>query len=343
MMQSSWVLIGIVCCSIVWAPPPLVDHYQGLLDHVESTEDAYNARVGGYGAPSGYSQKEIKCRDEERVQFVDKCVPYESETCYTQVEENCEMEPFPNCTGIIETKAERKCFDVKELVCGLVEKVDYFTVQEDYLVQVCSTVKERVCDTTFQIDANTRDDFQCTNLEYEQCEEAESVLRDVTCKRTTEFQCRKEKRPFEEGYGKKTVCEKVPKENCYDTPRTIRQELCHPHTQRYCQKFSNSFPQTLEKQNCHFEPKKKCELQTRSRPRKAKRFSYTQDCNPVPRQICDTVRAKKLVADCVKMERPRCDYTPKKSCSIEELTYCYKEEVVTTEKVCDKKFDYKQL
>jgi len=221
MMQSSWVLIGIVCCSIVWAPPPLVDHYQGLLDHVESTEDAYNARVGGYGAPSGYSQKEIKCRDEERVQFVDKCVPYESETCYTQVEENCQMEMFPNCTGIIETKAERKCFDVKELVCGLVEKVDYFTVQEDYLVQVCSTVKERVCDTTFQIDANTRDDFQCTNLEFEQCEDAESVLRDVTCKKTIEFQCRKEKRPFEEGYGKKTICEKVPKENCYDTPRTV--------------------------------------------------------------------------------------------------------------------------
>merc|ERR1712002_1353588 len=214
-----------------------------------------------------------------------------------------------------------KCFDVKELVCGLVEKVDYFTVQEDYLVQVCSTVKERVCDTTFQIDANTRDDFQCTNLEYQQCEEAESVLRDVTCKRTVEFQCRKEKRPFEEGYGKKTICEKVPKENCYDTPRTIRQELCRPTTQRYCQKFSNSFPQTLEKQNCHFEPKKKCELQTRSRPRKAKR----------------------LVPDCVKMERPRCEYTPKKTCSTEQLTYCYKEEVVTTEKVCDKKFNYEHL
>merc|ERR1712226_174475 len=130
-----------------------------------------------------------------------------------------------------------------------------FTLQEEYMVQVCSTVKERICDTTFEIDMNTRDDFQCTNLEYEHCEDAESVLNDVTCKKTVEFQCRKEKR-VDGGYGKETVCERVPKENCYDTPRTVRNVLCRPQSQRYCQKFSNPSPLPLEKQNFTSSPRR---------------------------------------------------------------------------------------
>jgi len=322
---------------------PQGDHYQGLQDEVKLSEEAYEAKVGLYSNDNGYGQRSIECHDEERVQFVDKCVPYQEETCYTQVQETCEMETFSNCTGVIANMAERKCFTVKELVCGLQEDVSFYTLQEEYMVQVCSTLKERICDTTFQIDLTTRDDFQCTNLEYGECEEAESVLNDVTCKKTIEFQCRKEKRPFEEGYGKKTVCEKVPKETCYDTPRTVRQELCLPRIQRYCQKFTNPFPQTREQQNCHFEPKKVCELETRSRPRKARRYSYTQECHPVSRQLCDTIRCKELVPDCVQMERPRCEHVPIKSCSKEDKQYCYKEEVVTKERVCDRKFKLESL
>jgi len=324
------------------AAPPQFDKYQGRLDHVETTEEDYSGKVQLSSNDNGYGQNTVKCHDEERVQFVDKCVPYVEQTCYTQVQESCVMETVANCTGVISTDTRRKCFDVQELVCGLQEKVDYFTLQEEYMVQVCSTVKERICDTTFDINLNTRDDFQCTNLEYEQCEDAESVLMDVTCMKTVEFQCRKEKRA-DGGYGKETVCERIPRENCYDTPRAVRNVLCRPQTQRYCQKFSNSFPQPLEKQNCHFEPKKTCELQTRSRPRKAKRYSYTQDCTPVPRQLCDTIQAKTLVPDCVEMERPRCDYQPLKTCKEEDKQYCYKEEVVTTERICDKKFSYESL
>jgi len=318
------------------------DHYQGLQDQVKLTEEAYGAKVGLYSNDNGYGQRSIQCHDEERVQFVDKCVPYQEETCYTQVQETCEMETFSNCTGVIANMAERKCFAVKELVCGLQEEVSFYTLQEEYMVQVCSTTKERVCDTTFEIDLTTRDDFQCTDLEFGECEEAESVLNDVTCRNTVEFQCRKEK-PGDGSYGKKTVCERIPRQNCYDTPRTVRQELCRPRIQRYCQKFTNPFPQTLEKQNCHFEPKKICELEIRSRPRKARRYSYTQECHPVSRQLCDTISCKELVPDCVQMERPRCEHVPIKSCSKEDKQYCYKEEVVTMERVCDRKFKSESL
>ena len=41
-----------------------------------------------------------------------------------------------------------------------------------------------------------------------------------------------------------------------------------------------------------------------------------------------------------QMERPECSYVPKKECNEMDKEYCYKEEVVTTEKICDKKFTY---
>merc|ERR1712025_132202 len=47
---------------------------------------------------------------------------------------------------------------------------------------------------------------------------------------------------------------------------------------RYCEKFSNIFPFPVEEQNCHFEPKKICELEMKTRPKKAKKYSYTKDC-----------------------------------------------------------------
>merc|ERR1712243_177883 len=72
----------------------------------------------------------------------------------------------------------------------------------------------------------------------------------------------------------------VPSERCYDTPRTVRWEMCQAHNKTYCQKFSNPVPQTIEKQNCHFEPNKRCELQTRSRPRKARVSLTPKTVNP---------------------------------------------------------------
>ena len=78
----------------------------------------------------------------------------------------------------------------------------------------------------------------------------------------------------------------------------IRKEHCQPTTQRFCQKFTNSFPQPVEKQNCHFEPKKVCEIQRRTREQKAKRYSYSQDCNVVPREVCDQKEKKSVVPAC---------------------------------------------
>merc|ERR1712226_660738 len=106
------------------------------------------------------------------------------------------------------------------------------------------------------------------------------------------------------------VCTKEPEEKCYETPRTIRKSVCKPQTNRHCEKFSNTALRPVEKQNCHFENKNKCELEEKLRPRKAKRYSYHKDCKKVPREICDMVERKRVAPNCVTEYRPKCEFVP---------------------------------
>jgi len=198
-------------------------------------------------------------------------------------------------------------------------------------------VKDRVCDTVYDIDINPRDDFQCTNIDSELCYETESVIKDVKCTYTFEFECHEEKRR-DGGYGKEKVCRKKPVERCYDIPRTIRSEECKPHVYKWCEKFTNPFPHPVERQNCHFEPKKICEIETKNRPKKAKNFHYHKNCQKVPREVCDQSERKTVEPLCDQEERQKCEYVPEKKCSEEQKKYCYKVEKIIKEEVCDKKW-----
>ena len=82
--------------------------------------DIGQTNVGGYGV-----NKDPYCHMVEKVVFENQCEPYTETTCYTQNKESCVTKPFDNCTGVIETKVERVCFDVNELVCDLVEAIHY--------------------------------------------------------------------------------------------------------------------------------------------------------------------------------------------------------------------------
>jgi hypothetical protein len=123
-------------------------------------------------------------------------------------------------SAIIDLKKERACFNVTELLCSLKQTIGYEAVQEKYQVQKCTTVKDRVCDTTYNIDVTTRDDYQCCDIESQYCEDQETVVNDVVCKYTFKIDCKKAKRG-DGGYGKEMICTKEPKENCYETPRTV--------------------------------------------------------------------------------------------------------------------------
>ena len=119
--------------------------------------------------------------------------------------------------------------------------------------------------------------------------------------------------------------------------------MCKTDVHRYCEKFSNVFPFPVEEQNCHFEPKKICELQQKTRPKKAKKYSYTKDCKEQPREICDQCEKKSIQPICDMQERLVCTYKPEESCRDEAKQYCHKVEKVVVEEVCDMKFDTQYL
>merc|ERR1712243_75555 len=46
-----------------------------------------------------------------------------------------------------------------------------------------------------------------------------------------------------------------------------------------------------------------CELEMKTRPKKAKKYSYTKDCKEQPREICDQCEKKSLKPVCVTQDR----------------------------------------
>ena len=81
----------------------------------------------------------------------------------------------------------------------------------------------------------------------------------------------------------------------------------------------------------------------KSRPKKAKKYSYTKDCKEQPRQICDQCETRSLQPVCDFQERLTCSYIPKEQCSEEHKQYCHKVEKITLVEVCDSKFDTRYL
>jgi len=123
----------------------------------------------------------------------------------------------------------------------------------------------------------------------------------------------------------------------------IQVEVCKTDVHRYCEKFSNIFPFPVEEQNCHFEPKKICELEMKTRPKKAKKYSYTKDCKEQHREICDQCEKKSIQPMCDTQERLVCTYEPVETCNNVDKQYCHKVEKVVLEEVCDMKFDTRYL
>ena len=183
----------------------------------------------GQGAPTDYGRPTApNCHMEQISTFEDRCLPYEETTCYSQNEEDCTEYYVNTCTPIVNTEVDRRCFNVTELICELVESVNYRQVEENFHVQSCYTTKDRVCDTVHEIDTTTKDDLQCVELESPNCHMEDKILVDKVCTDTVEFECSPDKKLDNAGYGvKDTVCREIPKHDCYDSPRTVRLIPCN--------------------------------------------------------------------------------------------------------------------
>ena len=177
----------------------------------------------GEGPPTDYGRpNHPNCHMEQVTNFIDKCLPYVETTCYSQNEEECTEYHVNTCTPEVNTEVDRRCFNVTELICELVESVHYRQVEESFHVQSCYTTKDRICDTVHEIDTTTKDDLQCIELETPNCHMEDKILVDKVCTDTYEFECSPDKKLDNAGYGvKDTVCKKIPKHDCYDSPRTV--------------------------------------------------------------------------------------------------------------------------
>ena len=166
-------------------------------------------------------------------------------------------------------------------VCNLVEAIHYKTLEETYQVQRCFTGKDRVCDTTYDIDTTTKDDYQCCNVETPNFYMKEKTINDVTCTNTVEFNCKREKTTKNDGYGQKGHKRQKGGSVCILVTSLI---MNYPRSKWRCARpmstcTARSSPiSSPSQQNCHFEPKKICELEMKTRPKKAKKYSYTMDC-----------------------------------------------------------------
>merc|ERR1719474_1541496 len=247
-----------------------------------------------YSSTEMFKVKKDKCRKVKKSVWIDECEDYVEKQCFTQVKESCDIVPDKNCTAVIDEFEDRKCFNVEELICQLTESIHYEAVPETYIVQRCINMKDRICDTVYDIDSVTKDVFDCVNLRTTACWEKDKVVKDMMCTYSVEFDC---------SDSKSKRCKRKPTKQCYDTPRTITEEVCKPRVSKWCEKLTNVFPLPVEKQNCHNEPIKKCELETRTRQKKAKRFSYVKECKPLVREVCDSQEIKKLRPVCDEVER----------------------------------------
>jgi len=255
--------------------------------------------------------------------------------CYTNQQESCTDVVDQNCRAITSSQQIRQCFNVTELKCGLKEDVQYETVQAVFTVQKCHTVTERVCDTVYETVESSKGDFQCINVKNSVCYMVDQTLNDKTCKTTTKFDCGYGgyggddaggygSAPAQAGYGA-TDCKRTYNTQCYNTPRVVNVEKCVPKDQQICEKLVNTGPMPKEKQVCHNEEKKVCELEQRSQPKQIKKYVYTTACKSVPRSVCDSAEIKRLVPSCVPTSRKTCTYSPSPDkCEDVPKQYCYK-------------------
>merc|ERR1739848_112549 len=231
--------------------------------------------------------------------------------------------PLGQGTGNDQYKPVDPSYSTPDEVYKAGDKDDCHPVEEIVYENKCLPYVEKTC--------LTQQHEQCVDIDYQYCWDEDKMVKDRSCIFSVDFDCKKRK-PYD---GKGAVqCEKTPTKKCYDTPRKVQEEICKPQTSKYCEKFTNEFPYPVEKQNCHTEPMKKCELESRTRPKKAKKYIYNKECKPVTRQVCENREGKKLRPVCDKIQKNVCSYKPVEKCEEEKKENCFKVEKKVWKKVC---------
>merc|ERR1711878_45097 len=329
MMRDLFVLC-LVPLAVLSTPMPYKDdgydkEYKG---------DSYDG--DSYTKDDGYGKK-LVCKPIYDTVYKEYCESYYDRICRTTHKEKCTDVPYQHCDAVLTNQQKRKCFEVEEVVCKLREDVKYQTVQVGFTVQKCNEVQERVCDTVYDVTSSTKEKNICINVHNPYCKHEEKTIIDRTCRTSTTFDC-----PTEYGYGKdsygkgedygedygkdykKPECHKSSSTSCYDTPRTVIVPKCSTTTDKVCETVHQRYPDVSERQHCHNEDKKVCQLEERTQPKQVKKYVYTKQCRKVPRKVCENADNKSLVPSCVPSVRKQCTYHPAESCDEIPKQHCFK-------------------
>ena len=120
-------------------------------------------------------------------------------------------------------------------------------------------------------------------------------------------------------------CKKEPHTRCYKTPRRVKIQNCKEIMEQKCQRVSNTNPRPVQHQTCHDEPYMECEVEKQYQLKIIQVPTYSEDCNEVPREICDNYGSTTIEQKCVNETKPVCEWiTRKPICSKIPRQHCYK-------------------
>jgi len=313
--------------------------------------DNYGSKTDNYGPKT-----DKKCETYYDYEYVEKCINYNDKVCYTKYLEHCRDVTKDNCKGLITSEQVRKCTNVTELLCGLAETVKYEMATASYTVQKCHKIKERVCDTVYEPEIKSKDDYHCINLKTYKCHHKEKTMYDKTCRHITKHYCDTHGSDYSShgsdysshgsdyssggsdaygassgGYGEvdtygpvEPKCTTKEEVKCYETPRTVPTLECTDEYEKVCEKFAENVPYAAEKQACHDEEKRICELEERQQPKQVKKYVYKKSCKKIPREICSSADMKQLVPSCAPTTYKNCQYEPNVECEEVPKKHCYK-------------------
>ena len=315
-----------------------------------------------------------KCFPRFEIKFRDKCDEYEEEECYTKHEEQCDIMTFQNCGLVPKETHERKCEEVNEQICHLRRSYKTEQVLDYEPKSKCHHSTRRICDTVWQFDHSTNDEFICKKVSRPKCTKRWKIIYEKTCKSTYRFDCRGggsiqsngnwvlNSLHQVHGYGNGMQnqdrenhtankysnedfdnfrCQRIPVKRCYTTPRRVRSHKCEQAEEQKCQKVTNRTPRPVQHQSCHDEPYEECEVESQQHPKIMQIPVYTEDCRAMPREICDNQGKTTLEVKCVNEIKPVCKWKPKaEQCHKTPRKHCYK--VPYQEKTTDCDESYQQ-
>jgi hypothetical protein len=329
-----------------------------------SSGGGYDGDGGDYGEGKSYAQEtkctpyydttyEDKCiAYNERV-----CTTHQQEACHDVPGENCRAlvtsKQVRKCFDVTEllcslkedvqyeviqaTYTVQKCQRVTERVCDTVYETQY-TNKDDYKCLSVSnlqcfpeekTIHEKTCKTIVNFDCKQAFTSSAGPVEFTTTGGGGGDSYGSDSYGSSDAYGSSSSSASESSFGasegfSEPVCSKRTEVKCYNTPRQVSIEKCDVRPDKACEKLSERVPFPTEKQHCHNEEKKVCELEQRTQPKQVKKYTYTKQCRPMPRKICENMDVKDLVQSCAPHQHKNCNFTPIEKCVDVPKEHCYK-------------------